>query len=292
MAGMEFRPPTRADAEAIVTLLCECDIVDFGAPDYDLDALLAEWAGPGVDLERDGFITDGAYGLLMGNDARAWVHPARRDEPLLAALLDRIESRARERDLEHLDRQVPRSDPADRALLESRGYRLVRSYADLRLSDAAVADLPTGDVRRYDPERDEAAVQDLMERAFADGAGRLEPLAVLLDRAPDTTLWVVADAPDGSLAGAVRSELRPAGFITGYLTQIAVEPAHRGQGIASALIGGAARELVSRGAVTIRLHVRSSNPYALRLYGRLGFTGGWDVDELRLSLDLADERWM
>ncbi|MEA2126086.1 MAG: mycothiol synthase [Solirubrobacteraceae bacterium] len=282
---MEFRPPTRADAEDIVSLLCECDIADFGAPDYDLDALLAEWSEPGVDPERDGFITDGAYGLLMGTDARAWVHPTRRGEPLLEPLLDRLEARARERGLEFVDRQVPRSDPADRALLESRGYALVRSYADMRLPDDAVGSLPSGgDVRPYDAARDEAAVQELVEHAFAGGAGRVESLESLRTRAADTTLWFVADAPGGGPAGAIRSELRPAGFITGYIAVIAVAPEHRGRGLAGRLVGTAARELVARGAVTIRLHVRSSNPDALRLYERLGFTGSWRVDEFRLAL--------
>jgi ribosomal protein S18 acetylase RimI-like enzyme len=42
--------------------------------------------------------------------------------------------------------------------------------------------------------------------------------------------------------------------------------------------------MVDRGAMTIRLHVRSSNPDALRFYERLGFSGGWEVDELRLTL--------
>jgi ribosomal protein S18 acetylase RimI-like enzyme len=34
----------------------------------------------------------------------------------------------------------------------------------------------------------------------------------------------------------------------------------------------------------IRLHVRSSNPLALALYQRLGFSGSWQADELRLTL--------
>ena len=124
-----------------------------------------------------------------------------------------------------------------------------------------------------------------MERVLgASGAGRVEPLQVLLDRHPDTTLWFVADAPDGSLAGAIRSELRPSGSITGYLSQVAVEPEHQGRGIGAALLGAAARELVARGAVSVRLHVRSTNPNALRLYRQLGFKGDWIVDELRLDL--------
>jgi mycothiol synthase len=279
-----FRPPTLDDADRIVALLVACDIADFGAPDYDRDALMEEWGDPAVELERDAFITEGAYGLLLGTDARAWVHPDMRGRGLGGALAELLENRARERGLDHLDQQVPRRDPAGRALLEGRGYELVRSYADLRLPDTAVGGLPFGDVRPYDPDRDAAAVQALMERAFELGAGRLEPLEVLLARNPDTTLWFVADAPDGSLAGAIRAELRPTGFITGYVRQVATEPAHRGQGIASALIGAAGRELVARGSVFVRLHVRSSNPGALRLYERLGFKGTWQADELRLLL--------
>src|SRR5690349_20724896 len=46
-----FRPPTRADAETVTAMLIACDIADFGAPDFDVDALLTEWAD--VDLEHD-----------------------------------------------------------------------------------------------------------------------------------------------------------------------------------------------------------------------------------------------
>jgi ribosomal protein S18 acetylase RimI-like enzyme len=281
---MDFHAPTAADADAIVAMLCECDIADFGAPDYDLNALHEEWSHPDVDVTRDAFLTDGAYGILLGHDARAWVHPSRRGEGLEEALLERLVARARERGDDHLERQVPRRGDVERAATEARGWELVRSYADLRLPDTAVDALPSGGTRPYEPGRDDTAVQSLIERAFAGGAGRVESLETLLERNVDTTLWFVADAPDGSLAGAIRCELRPTGFITGYVRQIAVEPAHRGQGLAGRLIGAAARELVTRGAVAIRLHVRSSNPDALRVYERLGFTGGWEVDEYRLGL--------
>jgi ribosomal protein S18 acetylase RimI-like enzyme len=287
MPAVRFRPPTLEDADRIVALLVACDIVDFGAPDYDRDALLAEWAEPGVDLERDGFLADDAYGLVLNTDGRAWVHPLARGRGLGTALAERLEARARERGLPHLDQQIPRSDRPGQALVQARGYELIRSYADLRLPDTAVEALPapTAEVRPYDPDRDEAAVQALMERAFSGGAGRLESLEVVLGRFPDTSLWFVADAPDGSLAGAVRAELRPAGFITGYITQVATEAGERGRGIGSALVGAAARQLVAYGAVAVRLHVRSTNEGALRLYQRLGFTGDWIVDEYRLALD-------
>lgn len=279
-----FRAPTPDDAEAITALLIACDIADFGTPDYDLDALLAEWAEPGVDIARDGVYTAGAYGHVSGADIRAWVHPDRRGEGLGSALAEALETRAREKGLPHVDQQMPRSDVAGIVLLESRGYVPLRSYAELRLPDTAVAGLPSGGTRPYDEARDEAAVEALMARVSGDGDMRHVPLDVLRARNPDTSLWVVADAPDGSLAGAVRSELRPAGFITGYVMALAVEPGHRGQGLGSRLLGATARAMVEQGASVVRLHVRSSNPGALHLYERLGFAGDWQVDELRLAL--------
>lgn len=282
---MTFRPPTLDDADAIVRMLCACDVVDFGAPDYDRDALMAEWSEPGLDLARDAFYTDGAYGLLLGRDIRAWVAPDRRGQGLGAALAGRLEARARERGLPFVDQQAPVSDAAGRVLLESRGYVHTRSLADLRLSDSAVPTLPAPDgVRPYDAARDEAAVQALMERALGGGAGRVEPLEQVLARVPDPSLWFAVDAPDGSLAGAIRSELRATGFISGFVTQIAVAPAHRGQGIAGRLLGAAGRALIAAGAIEVRLIVRSSHPQALVLFERLGFSGGWEIDELRLEL--------
>jgi ribosomal protein S18 acetylase RimI-like enzyme len=278
---MDFRAPTMDDADAIVAMLCECDIADFGAPDYDVDALLDEWEQ--IDVERDAFYSEHAYGLLLRSDVRAWVRVERRREPLLAPLIERIVARAREKGLPFVERQVPRSDPDDRAVLESLGWEFARSYADLRLPDDGVPALPSGGIRAYDAGRDEAAVQALIERCFADGAGRIEPLDALINRAADTTLWFVAE-DGGEVVGAIRSELRATGFITGYIREVAVEESHRRRGLGGALIGEAARELVARGAVLIRLHVRSSNPDALRLYERLGFEGDWQMDELRLTL--------
>jgi hypothetical protein len=53
---------------------------------------------------------------------------------------------------------------------------------------------------------------------------------------------------------------------------------------APALLSAAARALAARGAASVGLSVRSSNEGALRLYQRLGFSGGWDVQELTKRL--------
>jgi ribosomal protein S18 acetylase RimI-like enzyme len=280
MVAMELRAPTPADVGDIVSLLIACDIADYGTPDYDQEALLTEWAQ--VDLARDAFLGEWAYGLLLRNHVRGWVHPDHRGEGRGAALAERLEARAREKGLAWVEAQVPRADPRARALLEERGYELVRSYRQMRLEDVDVERLPLGETRAYDP-ADEAAVQELFDRAVGDGVGRVEPLDVLLARNPDPSLWLVAER-DGAVAGAVRAELRAAGFITGYITQLAVDPAHRRGGIASALVGAIARELVERGAAGVSLHVRSNATAAQRLFEHLGFAGDWQVDELRLQL--------
>jgi ribosomal protein S18 acetylase RimI-like enzyme len=282
---MEFRPPTRQDVPVIVAMLLACDVVDFGTPDYDTDALLAEWAQPGIDLERDAFLGAGAYGILLGSLGRAWVHPDLRGRGLGAAVAARLEARAREKGLPHIEQQTPSRTPAARALLEGRGYEHVRSILELSLDAGAAASLPAGAaVREYDGERDEAALQALFERALVGGRARLLPLDGVLAGHPDTSLWFCADAPDGSLAGGLRCELRPAGFITGAVTQVAVEPGLRRRGIGRSLFAAASRELADRGADTIRVAVRSDTPDVLAFFESLGFRGAVVIDEMRLPL--------
>ncbi len=279
---MPFRPPTRADADAVTAMLIACDIADFGAPDFDVDALLAEWTD--VDLERDAFLDDGVYGHVVDNDARGWVHPERRGAGLGTALVGALEARARAKGLPHLDQQMPHSDAAGRALLEGRGWAYAHSYADLRIPDTAVEALPdSGAVRPY-TDADADAAHAVMRDAFGSSPGRLESLESLHGRAADTSAWFVVEASGGEVVGAIRAELRAAGFIVGYLSAVGIAPSHRGHGLGGALIGAASRVLVGQGATQIRLFVRSSNPHALQLYQRLGFQGDWDVDEFRLTL--------
>ncbi len=86
--------------------------------------------------------------------------------------------------------------------------------------------------------------------------------------APGTCIFLVAVA-----AATV------AGYILGSCSQnraevdsIAVSPAHRGLGIATALMGRLMRLLRRRGFVTLKLTVRLDNAAAIALYRKLGFT--------------------
>jgi mycothiol synthase len=283
-SAVEFRSPTAEDVDGILRMLLACDVADFGTPDFDRDALLAEWAHPEVDLERDAFLADGAYGILVGGLGRAWVAPPRRGNGLGSALAERLEARARDRGLPHIDQQTPCADPNARALLEGRGYEILRTISELRLDHTDVDQLPAGPVRPYDAERDQEALQALFERELSGGRARLLPLEAVLAACPDTSLWFCVDGPDGEIAAGVRSELRPSGFIKGHIAQVAVTAPARKQGLGGRLVGAAAREMRERGAHSISVNVRSDVPEAAAFFDRLGFRGAGIVDELRLVL--------
>ena len=47
-----MRPPTDAEAGAVLDLIVACDIAELGAPDFTLADLQAEWSMPGLELSR------------------------------------------------------------------------------------------------------------------------------------------------------------------------------------------------------------------------------------------------
>ena len=80
---------------------------------------------------------------------------------------------------------------------------------------------------------------------------------------------VAAVSEDGSLAGYGGMILAPD---EGQITNVAVHPDHRRQGVGSAILEAFIREATARGLEQISLEVRRSNDSAIRLYLRHGFT--------------------
>jgi ribosomal protein S18 acetylase RimI-like enzyme len=84
---------------------------------------------------------------------------------------------------------------------------------------------------------------------------------------------LVAEA-DGTVVGYVRVQpvtpLPENAHVHG-IAGLAVAPAARGRGVASALLSAAAQHARERGARKLSLRVLSTNEAALRLYERLGF---------------------
>ncbi len=98
---------------------------------------------------------------------------------------------------------------------------------------------------------------------------------------------------DGRLAGYIRvkpaSPLRENAHVLG-IVGLAVAPADRRRGVASALLAAAEQHARDRGARKLSLRVLSTNETAMRLYERLGFQReGTLRDEFRIDGRFVDD---
>ncbi|MFN3959680.1 MAG: GNAT family N-acetyltransferase [Parvularculaceae bacterium] len=126
---------------------------------------------------------------------------------------------------------------------------------------------PAVKVRRARP-GDLAAVDLIEQRSFtADRFARATLRRLLAASSADGLIAEVAGPAAGYAIVLYRS-----GSTVARLYSIAVDPAARGQGVASALLAAAERAARARGCCVLRLEVRASNHSALSLYRRAGFT--------------------
>ncbi|HBK91413.1 MAG TPA: GNAT family N-acetyltransferase [Parvularcula sp.] len=115
---------------------------------------------------------------------------------------------------------------------------------------------------------DLTAIEAIESRSFsADRFSRTTLKRLIAGRTASVVVAVASAAAAGYAAILFRK-----GSTVARLYSIAVDPAARGQGVATALIKAAIRIARRRGADRLRLEVRASNALALSLYDRSGFT--------------------
>lgn len=125
-------------------------------------------------------------------------------------------------------------------------------------------------VRSFRPE-DAPAVHALLEHAYRGGGGSVDQFetwlpAMTSDAEFDPELWFLAEAEDGSLAGAALC------WTSAFLKDLVVHESWRGRGLGAALVHHVLNEFRRCGASAVDLKVESDNPSeAQRLYERLGF---------------------
>jgi ribosomal protein S18 acetylase RimI-like enzyme len=140
-------------------------------------------------------------------------------------------------------------------------------------------------IRSFDLSRDYDAVLDLWRHAEPGvHVGRSDsPEALRLKLSRDPELFLVAEADDGRLVGAVIG-----GFDgrRGLVYHLAVDAALRGQGVGSALMTELERRLKALGCVKAYLLVVPENRAVLDWYARRGWEV-MDVLPLGKSLDGA-----
>jgi ribosomal protein S18 acetylase RimI-like enzyme len=283
---MRLRPSAVDDHDAVLRVLAERDLVDFGVPDFTASLLFDQWRSRGFSAEADAVVADDGdgvigYAAVFPPGDLAFVHPAREGEGVGASLLRWAETRARYRGM--FRQRVASRNASGRALLESAGYRRVRSVCFLGWDGKPalpVHPLPRGvELEAIDLDRSAAELHDLDLLAFSENADyRAETLEEFCDEHlsnPDV------HRPSSRIA---RRGGQPLGFILcrqsgarGYVDLLAVTPAARRVGLGRALLCHALGALAADGARDVGLDVASDNPRALGLYRSLGMQDRHEV---------------
>lgn len=290
--GFRVRPPSPEDAEAVTALVVAFDVDEYGAPDFELDDLLADWHSPGLDLARDAWVVEApdrrlaAYGILyFDDDADVYVRPEHRGVGIGTGLLELVERRALARAKSgapvFVGQALSSVNVAGRELLERAGYRPARTYWRMVLAldrPPPQPEWPDGvAVRVFEAERDARPVHALVQRAFADNERhRDQPFeewfSYNVDRgAFDPSLWFLAEA-EGQLVGAI---VCPAYESEGWVRQLAVAREWRGRGVGRALLLEAFAEFHRRGRRHAALVVDSWN--------RTGARGFYEAAGMRVE---------
>jgi GNAT superfamily N-acetyltransferase len=267
IGSVVVRPLTAADAEAVLALLCACDIADLGEVDVEMTDVEETWAG--VDLPRCGRFAPGAgYALRDGDFTELYVHPDHRGAGLEEELLDFLEPEIIE---------VPERNTALRDVVAGRGYTfrhaLVRMGIDLAEPPPAPR-WPDGFApRAFRPGVDDDAVLAVIAPGMREVGGS-ERLPSGSAFAPHASI-VVEDAE--GVAAAATTELWDGGA-RGMVRQLAVRPERRGRGLGAATLSAVLTAIRATGAADAVLGVHENNPNARRLYERAGMTPRFRVE--------------
>ncbi len=295
--SVSLKPLAVEDAQAVADLFSDYDACHNGITDRATAEDFLDW------WRR----VDGTIGVvdqqsrLVGAGSVRWrgaycvadnfVHPDARGRGVGSLLLDWCEGRTAEAGLLSVRAATSASDPAGKDLLESRGYRYIRSFYRMVIDlgeQPPAPEWPDGFSAALEPE-EERVVHETLEEAFADHWG-YEPRAFeewiahngpLADR-----LCYVVRAEDGTVAAAqICDEDR---FGTAWISILGVRPAWRRRGLGEALLGQAFHDLFARGRHRIALGVDAENTTgATRLYERLGMTVSSQEDAYEKALEPA-----
>jgi mycothiol synthase len=230
--------------------------------------------------------------LVAGSSAELAVHPGYRRRGVGGALVDGLEKASPDGRL-RLWAHGRHADAA--ALARSRGYVQERVLWQLRrslLSQLPEAPLPAGiRLRAFVPGQDEQPWLEVNNRAFAghpDQGGWTAADLLVREAEPwfDPAGFLLAErAADGALVGfhwtkvhgATAGEGQHDHDPIGEVYVLGIDPSVQRSGLGAALTVAGLRHLRALGLSQVMLYVDESNPSAVRLYERLGFTR-WDVD--------------
>ena len=270
------------------------DVADFGYPDFTIEDLHADWATPGLDLERDARVVEGPGGeivassLLLGDDALVYVHPDACGRGLGTALRELAEERARERGTAVLRQFIPTGNEAAAPLLLDAGYWPVQHYLRMRI---ALEDAPPhADARRCarssattTRSRSTSSSRRACRRSRATSPSRWRSGAASGSRSSAgtrrcgccSTTTRGSRAPGSASAGTTGSATSPSSRVA---------PRARGRGYGRALLLALFEAFRADGLRRAELSVHGANRGAARLYESVGMRASWEAQRWEKAL--------
>jgi mycothiol synthase len=294
-----IRRPTEADAPAVADLIAALETHFLGRPEMNAPDLLDEWRE--LDLAQDAWLVEvdgrpAGYAALYTKRhtfVDAYVHPDAFGRGIGSQLVELSEQEARRRGITLLRNGVMGKDERAHALLEARGYRIVRRFYRMEIELDAPPPPPVWPEgltpSPYEP-REARAFHAALEEAFADHWGHrpesFEDWRRRMLEAPDvnTTVWWAVKQGDEIAAAAICDVER---YGAGWVALMGVRKQWRRRGLGLALLRHCFGELYARGQRVVGLGVDAENPTgATRLYERAGMHEIFDsvVYEKQLGL--------
>lgn len=121
-------------------------------------------------------------------------------------------------------------------------------------------------------QRDIKPMAKVFARAFGAHNEFNRPIQYLAEaRNDDDHRLIVAEAPDGKIAGFVMTDFNSFVRRALYIDQLAVDPDYQGQGVGRSLMEKAEQLAVLEKFNAVSLHVRADNDKAIHLYESMGF---------------------
>jgi mycothiol synthase len=291
-----WRPIRPDEAGSVAALIDEDEVAAGFRSRLGQEDVADIWAH--TDLEHDSWLTeeDGRIVAAGGGQlhagtyfARGCVTPGAKGRGFGTLLVDLAEKRANDHGVPTINQVALGPDDAARALLESRGYRLVRRHyamtielGETPLEPERPPGLSITTFRADDAEPCYAAMNEI----FADEWGfELEPFEEWWQRhsGDDHSLWFLVREGDEIAALLQGTEHRRGG---GLVNWVGVRTRWRRRGLGRALLLHAFNEFHRRGTTRVGLGVDSENPTsATQLYESVGMSV--EADHVTLVKELG-----